>query len=555
MELRIIPVGGLGEIGRNMTLFESEKSIISIDAGLQFPTAEMYGIDYVIPDFNYLKSNRQKFKGLIVTHGHEDHIGAISFLLKEFPYITIYGTKLTLELIKARITEKRNLLNQNNLPKMIEIKPDRFYSCEDFEFMPFVVNHSIADAVGIAIKTSAGFIIYTGDFKIDNTPVDNKIFDYHTLSDLGRKGVLLLMSDSTNSERKGFSNSEKEVVENLEYYFIKAKGKIIAATFASNIHRIQQIIDVAKKFDRKVFISGLSLEKNIDIARQLGYINYERNVVYPLEDLKKFPASKIVCIVTGTQGEPMSVLTRMAENKHKQIKVEKDDLVLLASSVIPGNEHLVFKNINKLYELGATVVQSESDDIHVSGHAYTEEQKIMIHLTKPKYFAPIHGEYRHLSIHALTAQTVGIRAENIFLLKNGDILEVENGFIRLIGNIEPENIFVDGKGIGDISDIVIEERQKLAEDGTVAVVVTLNKESSNIASPIELISRGFVLIDNSESLLEKARELTNQVVNKWIIDRSNSWDDLKKRIKRELKKYFNEEIARDPFILVIIIEV
>ncbi|MCR4422275.1 MAG: ribonuclease J [Spirochaetales bacterium] len=554
MGLRIIPVGGLGEIGRNMTLFESERSIIAIDAGLQFPTVEMYGIDFVIPDFNYLRSNRIKFKGLIVTHGHEDHIGAISYLVKEFPSITIFGTKLTLELIKARITEKRNFVNQSNLPKMVEIHPDRFYNCDDFEFMPFRVNHSIADAVGIAIKTDLGYIVHTGDFKIDNTPVDNKIFDYHTLSDLGRKGVLLLMSDSTNSERKGFSNSEKEVVENLDYYFTKAKGKIIAATFASNIHRIQQIFDVAKKYDRKVFVTGFSLEKNIEIAKQLGYINFERNFFHPLEDLKKFPPSKVVCIVTGTQGEPMSVLTRMAENRHKQIKVEKGDLVLLASSVIPGNEHLVFKNINKLYELGATVVQSESDDIHVSGHAYTEEQKIMIHLTRPKYFVPIHGEYRHLSIHASTAQTVGIPSENIFLLKNGDILEVEDQNIHVSGNIEPENIFIDGKGIGDISDIVIEERQKLAEDGTVAVVVTLTKEAA-LASPIEVISRGFVLIDNSEHLLEKAKDISNQVVNRWIIDGSNSWDDLKKRIKRELKKYFNEEIARDPFILVIIVEV
>jgi ribonuclease J len=554
MGLRIIPVGGLGEIGRNMTLFESEQTIIAIDAGLQFPTVEMYGIDFVIPDFNYLRSNRLKFKGLIVTHGHEDHIGAISYLVKEFPFITIFGTKLTLELIKARITEKRNFVNHSNLPKMVEIHPDKFYNCDDFEFIPFRVNHSIADAVGIAIKTKLGYIVHTGDFKIDNTPVDNKIFDYHTLSDLGKKGVLLLLSDSTNSERKGFSNSEKEVVENLDYYFTKAKGKIIAATFASNIHRIQQIFDVAKKYDRKVFVTGFSLEKNIEIAKQLGYINFERNFIHPLEDLKKFPPSKVVCIVTGTQGEPMSVLTRMAENRHKQIKIEKGDLVLLASSVIPGNEHLVFKNINKLYELGATVVQSESDDIHVSGHAYTEEQKIMIHLTRPKYFVPVHGEYRHLSIHANTAQTVGIPADKIFLLKNGDILEVEDGNIHVGGNIEPENIFIDGKGIGDISDIVIEERQKLAEDGTVAVVVTLTKEAA-IASPIEVISRGFVLIDNSEHLLEKAKDLSNQVVNKWIVDGSNSWDDLKKRIKRELKKYFNEEIARDPFILVIIVEV
>lgn len=555
MSLRIIPVGGLGEIGRNMTLFESDQSIIAIDAGLQFPTADMYGIDFVIPDFNYLRSNRAKFKGLIVTHGHEDHIGAISYLVKEFGYITIYGTKLTLELIKARILEKKSFINQVNLPEMVEIQPDRFFKCDDFEFMPFRVNHSIADAVGIAIKTQYGYIVHTGDFKIDNTPVDNKIFDYHALSDLGRKGVLLLMSDSTNSERKGFSNSEKEVVENLDYYFTKAKGKIIAATFASNIHRIQQIFDVAKKYDRKVFVSGLSLEKNIEIARQLGYINFERSFLNPLEDLKKYPPSKVVCIVTGTQGEPMSVLTRMADNKHKQIKIEKDDLVLLASSVIPGNEHLVFKNINKLYELGATVVQSESDDIHVSGHAYMEEQKIMIHLTRPKYFMPVHGEYRHLSIHANTAQTVGIPPERIYLLKNGDILEVEDANVRLNGNIEPENVFVDGKGIGDISDIVIEERQKLAEDGTVAVVITLTKDTGVLASPIEVISRGFVLIDNSEYLLEKAKDLSNQVVNKWVVDGSNSWDDLKKRIKRELIKYFKEEIARDPFIIVIIVEV
>ncbi len=553
--MRIIPIGGLGEIGRNMTLFETEQTIISIDAGLKFPSFDMYGIDYLIPDFNYLKSNRKKFKALIVTHGHEDHIGAISYLLKEFPGIKIFATKLTLELIKARIVENRSFINERNLPRMIEILPDKNYNCDDFEFLPFRVNHSIADAVGIAIKTKSGYIVHTGDFKIDNTPVDNKIFDYHTLSELGKKGVLLLMSDSTNSEKKGFSNSEKDVIENLNYYFTKAKGKIIAATFASNIHRIQQILDVAKKFDRKVFVSGMSLEKNIDIARQLGYINFEPNFLNPLENLKNFPSSKVVCIVTGTQGEPMSVLTRMADDKHKHLKIEKDDLVLLASSVIPGNEQMVFRNINKLYELGATVVQSESDDIHVSGHAYTEEQKIMIHLTRPKYFMPVHGEYRHLRIHANTAQTVGIPPDRILLLKNGDILEIENESINLKGNIEPENIFVDGKGIGDISDIVIAERQKLAEDGTVAVVITLTKGGGNLASPIEVISRGFVLIENSEYILEKSREITNQVVMKWNLDGSNNWDDLKKRVKRDLKKYFMEEIARDPFILVIIVEV
>ncbi len=555
MGIRIIPLGGLGEIGRNMTLFETNESIVAIDAGLQFPTFEMYGIDYVIPDFNYLRSNRYKFKALIVTHGHEDHIGAISYLVREFPFIKIYATKLTLEFIKARILEKREFFNELNLPKMVEILPDRFYTCDDFNFMPFRVNHSIADAIGIAIKTKWGFIVHTGDFKIDNTPVDNKIFDYHTLSDLGKKGVLLLMSDSTNSERKGFSNSEKEVIENIEYYFTKAKGKIIVATFASNIHRIQQVFDIAKKFDRKVFITGFSLEKNIEIAKQLGYINFDRTFLHPVENLKNFPPSKVVCIVTGSQGEPMSVLTRMAEDKHKQLKIEKNDLVLLASSVIPGNEHLVYKNINKLYQLGATVIQSESDDIHVSGHAYTEEQKIMIHLTRPKYFMPIHGEYRHLTIHANTAQTVGIPSDRIFILKNGDILVIEDGEAKICGNIEPENIFVDGKGIGDISDIVIEERQKLAEDGTVAVVVTLAKETGYLASPIEVISRGFVLIDNSEYILEKSKEITNQVLLRWISEGTNNWDYLKKMVKKDLKKYFNDEIARDPFILVIIIEV
>jgi ribonuclease J len=553
--IKIIPIGGLGEIGRNMTLFETESTIIAIDCGLKFPTFEMHGIDFVIPDFNYLRKKKEKFKALIVTHGHEDHIGAIPFLLKDFPSITIYATKLTLELIKARILENRVFLNKDRLPRMVELNPGRNYNSQDLSFLPFRVNHSIADSVGIAINTNSGYIIYTGDFKIDNTPIDSKIFDYHKLSELGNKRVVLLMSDSTNSERKGFSPSERDISENLDYYFSRATGKIIAATFASNIHRIQQIIDIAQKNNRNVFISGFSIEKNIEIARQLGYINFHKNLIHPIEDLKKFPSSSVVCIVTGTQGEPMSVMTKIAENTHKQLKVEKGDLVLLASSVIPGNEFLVNRNINKLYELGATVIQSESEDIHVSGHGYSEEQKIMINLTKPKNFMPVHGEYRHLYNHSETARSVGIDEKNIFIMKNGDILELNEQKLKLVDSIDIQNIFIDGKGIGDISDIVIKERQHLAADGIVAVIITLSREDGQLASPVEILSRGFVLIDNSEVLFDKTKEYVTQIVNNWILDNSRNWNELKKRIQNQLKSYFMKEIAREPLILSLIIEV
>ena len=556
-KIRVITVGGLGEIGKNMTLFESENTLVSIDAGIMFPTFEMYGIDFVIPDLNYIRSNQDKFKAIIVTHGHEDHIGAIPFIIKEFPSTKIYATKLALGMIRNRIQSlerqyKNSIYNKNNF---IEIQPGYTYKIGDFVFTPFRVNHSIADAVGIAFFTDEGVIIHTGDFKIDNTPIDGEIFDYHTLSDFGKKGVLLLLSDSTNVANKGFSKSEKEISENLQNIITKASGKVIVATFSSNIHRIQQIAEISFKAGKKVFVSGYSLEKNIELAHKLGYLNLPFKHFYKIEDVKNYSPKDVVAIVSGTQGEPLSVLTKIAENRYPDLKITKGDVVILSSSTIPGNEPMVTGIINKLFELGAEVYSKEFEDVHVSGHASQEELKIMLNITRPKYFVPIHGEYKHLHLHKELAKTIGIDDKNIFLLKDGDIIEIDNGRIRYKGNIEPEEVFVDGKGIGDISDIVLKDRQILAADGIVVVVITLDTKETKLYSDPEILSRGFILVNNSEEFIEKSKEIVIKTVKKWEEEKHRDFGYLKKKIKSNLKKYFNKSIARDPMILSLIITV
>lgn len=549
--IRIVPLGGMGEIGKNMTVFETKNSLIAIDAGIMFPTFEMFGIDFVIPDINYIRSNSDKFKGIIVTHGHEDHIGAIPFILGEFPDIKIFATRLTIAMIKNRI-QKPELINND---VFVEIIPRRKYKIGDFEFMPFRVNHSIADAVGIAFFTPYGIIVHTGDFKIDNTPMDGEIFDYYTLSQLGEKGVLLLMSDSTNVTNKGFSKSEREISENIKDLIKKAKGKVIVATFASNIHRIQQISEISFYAGKKVFVSGYSLEKNIEIASKLGYLNLPFRKFFKIEDAKSYPDKDIVAIVTGTQGEPLSILTKIAENKFKHLKIRKNDVVILSSSTIPGNEPMVVRIINKLHELGAQVYSKDFEDVHVSGHASSEELKIMINLTKPRYFMPVHGEYRHLYLHKELAKNIGIEESNIFLQKDGDIIEIENGKIFYRGNIEPEEIFVDGKGIGDISDIVLKDRQILAADGIVVTVITINQKEGKLFNEPEILTRGFIYVNNSEEIIEKSKEIVVDSFNSWNSENGKDLNLLKRKIKSNLKRYFKNEIARDPMILSLIIKV
>jgi len=461
--LRIIPIGGLGEIGRNMTLFETESVLVAIDCGVMFPSYDLYGIDLVIPDFEYIRSKREKFKGLFLTHGHEDHIGGIPYLIKEFGKINIYGTKLTNAFVKNRLLSM-NLYSDLNF---IELNPSMKYKVGDLVFTPFHVNHSIADSVGFIISSEFGNIVYTGDFKIDNTPVDNKIFDWYILSEISKKGINLLMSDSTNSINQGFSISEKKISSTLEKLIKESNSKIIFATFSSNIHRIQQIAEISYKNGKHIFVSGMSLEKNIKIAKDLGYLDIHDDYFHPITEISNFPDSKKVIIVTGTQGEPLSALSKIADDSFKYVSIAKGDVVVFSSSTIPGNEPLVVRIINKLYKLGAKVFNKELEDVHVSGHASAEELKIILNITKPKYFIPIHGELRHLYEHAELAKMVGIKEENIFILQNGDVIEMNSDNIEKVTNLDLNEVFIDGKGVGDIPDVVIKDRKILGTDGVV----------------------------------------------------------------------------------------
>ncbi len=547
--MRIIPIGGLGEIGRNMTLFETKDSIVAVDAGIMFPTNEMYGVDLVIPDISYLRENRKKFHGIIVTHGHEDHIGAIPYILEEFPKIKVYATKLTLGLIKNRVFKKSDI----NSFDFNEIEPGKDYNAGGLKFKPFRVNHSIADAVGFIIKTPYGNVVHTGDFKIDNTPVDGEIFDYHTLAEVGKQGVFLLMADSTNVLNTGYSQSERYVSDSLESLIKNAKSKVIVATFSSNIHRIQQIAEIALRNGKKLFASGYSLERNIELANKLGYLDVPASKFGKIENVKSIPDNQVVSIVSGTQGEPLSVLTKIANDRFKKLKIKEGDTVILSSSTIPGNESSVFGIINKLYKLGAEVYNRELEDVHVSGHASQEELKIMFNITKPKYFIPVHGEYRQLRRNALLANEVGI--DNTIILEDGDILELHNHKITKKGNVEPEMIFVDGKGIGDISNAVIKDREVLGRDGFVLITVPLNKQSKSIQGEPEIMSRGFIYVSTSEEMLKKSRQIVTKQVKEWEIETRKDYALLKKKVRNALRRYYKSETAREPMILTHVVEI
>lgn len=547
--LSVIPLGGVEEIGINMTVFEYGNDLIVVDAGLMFPEEDTLGVDFIIPDFSYLLNNREKVRAVILTHGHEDHTGALPFLLKEMK-VPVYGTPLTLGLVREKLRE-HNLEDAELIPVM----PRDIITIGVFSIEFVRVTHSIVDGVGLGITTPAGLVVHTGDFKLDPTPVDGQLMDFHRFAEYGERGTLLLLSDSTNAEKGGFTFSEKEVMRAFEDIFSNTRGRIIIATFASNIHRIQQAIDVAVKYGRKVILSGKSIVSNAQIALNLGYLKIPMETWLKLEDLKKLEDHEVVIITTGSQGEPMSVLSRIAIDEHKQIKIREGDTVILSAKMIPGNERSIGKIINHLFRRGANVVYEKVSEVHVSGHASKEELKLMLNLIKPRYFMPIHGEYRHLVYHSMLAKKMDIPKENIFIMKNGDILEINESEARKSGNINSGRIFIDGKGYGDVEEMVLRDRLRLAHDGIVIILLVIEKLTGDIVSGPEIISRGFIFEDVSQEIINNVKELLEKTVKglerEYIADASL----LKAKLRSTLKKYLRDTMDRKPMIMPIIIEV
>jgi ribonuclease J len=547
--LSVIPLGGVEEIGLNMTAFEYGNEIIIVDVGLMFPEEDMLGVDFVIPDFSYILDNSEKVKGVILTHGHEDHIGALPFLLKEIS-APVYGTPLTLGLV-------RNKLLEHHLEKaeLIPVKPRDVINLGVFSIEFIRVTHSIVDGVGLGIQTPLGLIVHTGDFKLDPTPVDGQLMDLHKFTEYGEKGTLLLLSDSTNSEKGGFTFSEKEVMRIFEDIFSNAQGRIIIATFASNIHRIQQAIDVAVKYGRKVIICGKSIVANAQIALDLGYLTIPRDTWLKLENMKTLEDNKVVIITTGSQGEPMSVLSRIATDEHKEIKIREGDTVVISARMIPGNERSIGRIINHLFRRGANVFYEKVSEVHVSGHASKEELKLMLNLVKPKYFMPIHGEYRHLVYHSILAKKLGIPKENIFILEDGEILEISDKEARRNGKVNSGRVFIDGKGIGDVKEMVLRDRLRLAHDGIVLILLSIEKLTGDIVSGPDIISRGFVFEDASHEVINDVKELLTDTIrglDKEIISDSSV---LQAKLRNTLKKYLRDTMGRRPMIMPIIFEV
>lgn len=547
--LSVIPLGGVEEIGMNMTVLEYGEDMIIIDAGLMFPEEDMLGIDFVIPDFTYIIENRDKVRGICLTHGHEDHTGALPFLLKELK-VPVYGTPLTLGLVREKLIE-HNLEDV----ELNAVKPRETINLGVFSVEFIRVTHSIVDGVGFGITTPAGIIVHTGDFKLDPTPVDGQLMDFHKFSEYGEKGTVLLMSDSTNAEKGGFTFSEKEVRRSFEHIFSGAKGRIIIATFASNIHRIQQVIDVAAMFGRKVILSGKSIVSNAQIALDLGYLRIPKDIWLRLEDLKRLRDEEVVIITTGSQGEPMSVLSRIATDEHKTLKIKEGDIVILSAKMIPGNEQSIGRIINHLFRRGADVIYEKVSEIHVSGHASKEELKLMLNLVKPKYFMPVHGEYRHKVYHSRLAEKTGIPKENIFLLDNGDILEISKDTAAKNGKVISGRIYIDGKGVGDVEDMVLRDRRRLAHDGIVLIIIGIEKLTGNIVSGPDIVSRGFVFEDASQEIISDVKDLVSASVSELDSEIIADKSLIQAKIRSVLKKYLRNTMDRKPMIMPIIFEV
>ncbi|HWR28366.1 MAG TPA: ribonuclease J [Negativicutes bacterium] len=548
-KLQIIPLGGLGEIGKNMTVFRYGDDIIVIDAGLMFPEDDMLGIDLVIPDISYLVENKDKVRAIFITHGHEDHIGALPFVLKELE-VPVYGTPLALGILQGRLKEKGV-----STADLHPIKPG-----DQFEIGPFTigfirVNHSIADAVAIYLKTPIGTILHTGDFKIDHTPVDGQVTEFHRFAELGNEGVLVMLSDSTNAERPGFTKSERSVGASFDEKFRAAQSRIIIASFSSNVHRLQQAIDAAFKFGRKVAVIGRSMLNVVGIAIELGYLKVPDGILIDISEINNYAPNRIVILTTGSQGEPMSALTRMAMSDHRKVEIVPGDTVMISATPIPGNEKLVARTVDYLFRQGAEVIYEASSGIHVSGHGSQEELKLMLNLVRPTYFIPVHGEYRMLKVHAKIAQELGIPKANVFIAENGSVLEftAETGAIN--GKVTAGAILVDGLGVGDIGNIVMRDRRQLSQDGILIAVIAMDKASGCVVSGPEIVSRGFVYVRESEQLMEEARMKIQEALDRCEANGSTDWGTIKNSVRDILGKFLYEKTRRRPMIMPIILEV
>lgn len=549
--VRIILLGGVNEIGKNITVIECGEDIIVVDCGLAFPDEEMLGVDIVIPDFSFLEKNKDKIRGIVLTHGHEDHIGSLPFLLKTIN-LPVYGTQLTLGLVEGKLREHGLLgkvkLNTINAGQTIK------FGCMSVEFIH--VNHSIPDAVGLAIDTPEGIIIMTGDFKIDTTPIQGGMIDLGRFAELGKKGVLALLSDSTNAERPGYTLSESKVGDSFDVIFGRSeKRRIIIATFASNIHRVQQIIDAAHRFNRKVAVSGRSMINVLTIAASLGFLTLPDGVLIDIDEIDNYPKEKIVLITTGTQGEPMSALSRMAFSDHRKVVLGPDDLIVISASPIPGNEKLVNKVINEIMKLGCEVVYEKMYEVHVSGHACQEEQKIMIGITKPKYFIPVHGEQKHLKKHAKLALEMGMKMQNIIIPDIGNIIELDSSEIKVAGNAQSGSVLVDGIGVGDVGSIVLRDRKHLAEDGIMLIVTTVDTASGKIVAGPDIVSRGFVYMRESENMIEDSKAVARRVIEDCLDKNIREWGAIKNKVRDEMSHMLYGRTKRKPMILPVIMEI
>jgi ribonuclease J len=548
-KIKIIPLGGINEIGKNITAIEYKEDIIIIDCGLKFPDDDMFGIDIVIPDVSYLMKNTEKIKGIFLTHGHEDHIGALPYVLRQLN-VPVYGTKLTLGIVETKLKE-HGLLSSTEL---IRVKPKDIIKLDSVSVEFIKTNHSIADSVAIAIHTPLGVVLHTGDFKIDYTPIDGEMMDFGRLAELGRKGVLVLMADSTNVEKAGYTMTEKIVGETFSRLFSKARGRLIVATFASNVHRIQQIITAAEAYEKKVAVSGRSMENIVQVAIELGYLTVGKEVLIPVDQISKYPNEKVVVITTGSQGEPMSALARMAASEHRKINIVPGDTVIISATPIPGNEKFVSKVVNQLFKKGAQVIYGSSENIHVSGHACQEELKLMQALVKPKFFIPVHGEYRHLKKHGELAMEIGLPEKNLLIPENGDVIEVARNYIKKSGTVVSGQVFVDGLGVGDVGNIVLRDRKHLSQDGILTIVVTIERQTGRVVSGPDIISRGFVYVRESEGLMDEAREIVKSVLKNCEERQITDWATLKSKMRDELREFLYEKTKRKPMILPIIME-
>ena len=549
--IKVSFLGGLNEVGKNMTLFEYGEDMFLVDCGLAFPDQDMLGVDLVLPDFTYVERNADRIRGIVITHGHEDHIGGLPYLLKVLN-VPVYGTKLTIGLIQGKLRE-HGLLNSATLNV---IKPGDVITLGGFTVEAIHVNHSIPDALGLAIRCEGGTIVHTGDFKIDTTPIDGGMMDLGRLAEIGQEGVLCLMSDSTNAERPGFTESERKVGESFETLFRKAgNNRIIVATFSSNIHRVQQIMNVAASLGRKVALVGRSLENVVSISAELGYLNIPEGIVIDINMINRYPDDKFVIITTGSQGEPMSALTRMAFSDHRKVEIHPNDYVIISATPIPGNEKTVSRVVNELMKLGADVVYEKMYEVHVSGHACQEELKMIMGIVKPKYFIPVHGELKHLRKHAGLALSMGIPKENILIADNGRVAEISKKALRCTSTVPAGRVFVDGYGVGDVGSVVLRDRKHLAQDGLVIVAVCIDRESGMIVSGPDVVTRGFVYVKESEELINAAREVAVEAIEAQTDGGYFDWNSIKASLRDEISHLMYERTKRSPMILPVIMEV